>query len=262
MTRRAAVLVIALACFAGPAAAQQAAPVRVAIAGTSIAVVSGFALAFTTLPLWGLLTLMSVFALGLGTTFPVSVVSLQNSVARAQIGTLTGAMNFFRALMASFTVAAFTAILLMALGADIQLAGEHRGSVSSIPVSDMIAAFRWVFGAAALMMTCAAVCLTVMEERPLAGESFFGPADAEGDGGPGFLVEFVGGFTATDVRNLLTDASRELLGEPDDGVDAFADQAVVGLTPFNGVYPDADLRTVLERLQLSIATFRQKAANP
>jgi MFS family permease len=39
---------------------------RVAIVGTSIAVVSGFALAFTTLPLWGLLALMSVFALGLG----------------------------------------------------------------------------------------------------------------------------------------------------------------------------------------------------
>jgi len=142
---------------------------RVAIVGTSVAVVSGFALAFTALPLWGLLAVMSIFALGLGTTFPVSVVSLQNSVTRAQIGTLTGAMNFFRALMASFTVAAFTAILLMAMGADISLAGEHRGSVSSIAASDMIAAFRWVFGAAALMMTCAAACLIVMEERPLAG---------------------------------------------------------------------------------------------
>jgi MFS family permease len=142
---------------------------RVAIVGASVAVVSGFALAFTTLPLWGLLAVMSIFALGLGTTFPVSVVSLQNSVTRAQIGTLTGAMNFFRALMASFTVAAFTAILLMALGADISLAGEHRGPVSSIAASDMIAAFRWVFGAAALMMTGAAACLIVMEERPLAG---------------------------------------------------------------------------------------------
>src|SRR5437899_5951571 len=142
---------------------------RVAIVGTSVAVVSGFALAFTALPLWGLLVLMSMFALGLGTTFPVSVVSLQNSVTRAQIGTLTGAMNFFRALMASFTVAAFTAILLMALGADISLSGEHRGPVSSIATSDMITAFRYVFAAAALMMTCAAACLIVMEERPLAG---------------------------------------------------------------------------------------------
>jgi EmrB/QacA subfamily drug resistance transporter len=144
---------------------------RVAIIGTSVAALSGFALAATTLPLWGLLVLLSVFALGLGTTFPVSVVSLQNSVARAQIGTVTGAMNFFRALMASFTVAAFTAILLMALGADISLAGEHRGPVSSMPPADMISAFRYVFGAAAVMLACGTLFMVAMEERPLAGPS-------------------------------------------------------------------------------------------
>ena len=144
---------------------------RVAIIGTSIAAVSGAGLALTTLPLWGLLVLLSIFALGLGTTFPVSVVSLQNSVARSQIGTVTGAMNFFRALMASFTVAAFTAILLMALGADISLAGEHHGSVSSIPATDMITAFSYVFGAAAVLMTGAVLCMIAMEERPLAGPS-------------------------------------------------------------------------------------------
>jgi EmrB/QacA subfamily drug resistance transporter len=142
---------------------------RVAIIGTSMAAISGIALAVTTLPLWALLSLLSVFALGLGTTFPVSVVSIQNSVARAQVGTITGAMNFFRALMASFTVAAFTAILLMALGADISLAGEHRGPVNSIPVADMLAAFRYVFGAAAALLGCSALCMMVMEERPLAG---------------------------------------------------------------------------------------------
>src|SRR5262249_4353882 len=95
----------------------------------------------------------------------------QNSVPRPQVGTITGAMNFFRALMSSFTVAAFAAVLLMALGADIPLAGEHHGSVSGIPPADMIAAFRYVFGAAAAMMTCAALCLILMEERPLAGPS-------------------------------------------------------------------------------------------
>src|SRR6266516_684024 len=142
---------------------------RVAIAGTSAAAIFGAVLTVTTLPLWGLLIVLSLFSLGLGTTFPVSVVSLQNSVARAQIGTVTGAMNFFRALMASFTVAAFAAILLMALGADISLGGEHRGPVSSIPADDMIAAFRYVFGAAAGLMAGAVLCLIVMEERPLAG---------------------------------------------------------------------------------------------
>ena len=141
----------------------------VAIIGTSCAALLGCALALTTLPLWGLLLLLSVFALGLGTVFPVSVVSLQNAVARSQVGTVTGAMNFFRALMASFMVAAFSAILLMALGADISLGGEHRGAVSSIPAADMIAAFRYVFGAAAALLACASLCMILMEEKPLAG---------------------------------------------------------------------------------------------
>ena len=66
--------------------------------------------------------------------------------------------------MASFTVAAFTAILLMALGADISLGGEHRGPVNSILVSDMIVAFRYVFGAAAALLACACLCMILMED--------------------------------------------------------------------------------------------------
>jgi EmrB/QacA subfamily drug resistance transporter len=142
---------------------------RVAIIGTSCSALLASVLALATLPLWALLALLSVFALGLGTTFPISVVSLQNSVIRSQVGTITGAMNFFRALMASFMVAAFTAILLMALGADISLRGEHRGPVNSIPAADMIVAFRYVFGAAAALMAFAAVFFILMEEKPLAG---------------------------------------------------------------------------------------------
>jgi hypothetical protein len=113
--------------------------------------------------------LLALFSLGLGTAFPISVVSLQNSVARAQVGTVTGAMNFFRALMASFMVAAFSAILLMALGADISLGGEHRGPVNSISAADMLAAFRYVFAAASLLLATGALCMVLMEERPLAG---------------------------------------------------------------------------------------------
>ena len=87
----------------------------------------------TTLPLWGLLVVLSLFALGLGTTFPISVVSLQNSVARSQIGTMTGAMNFFRALMSSFMVAAFSAILLMSLGRTSRSASTGARRMRSPP---------------------------------------------------------------------------------------------------------------------------------
>jgi EmrB/QacA subfamily drug resistance transporter len=157
------------AAFAGRTMARVKHYKRVAIIGTSCATLMGIALTTTVLPLWALLALQSGFALGLGTAFPVSVVSIQNSVARSQVGTITGALNFFRALMASFTVAAFSAILLMALGADISLVGEHRGPVNSIPAADMIIAFRYVFGAATAMIACAALCMILMEEKPLAG---------------------------------------------------------------------------------------------
>jgi hypothetical protein len=63
------------------------------------------------------------------------------------------------------------AILLIALGADIPLAGEHHaaGSIPAIPVEDMRHAFRYVFGAATALMATASLCLIMMEERPLAG---------------------------------------------------------------------------------------------
>jgi len=157
------------AAIAGRAMARAKHYKRVAIIGTLVAASAGGALALFAMPLWVLLVLLSVFAMGLGTAFPVSTVSSQNAVARSQVGTITGATNFFRALMASFTVAVFSAILLMALGADISLAGEHRGPVSSIAAADMVAAFRYVFGAAAALMVTASLCMVLMEEKPLAG---------------------------------------------------------------------------------------------
>jgi EmrB/QacA subfamily drug resistance transporter len=157
------------AAIAGRAMARAKHYKRVAIIGTLVAALAGGALALFAMPLWVLLVLLSVFAMGLGTAFPVSTVSSQNAVARSQVGTITGATNFFRALMASFTVAVFSAILLMALGADISLAGEHRGPVGSIAAADMVAAFRYVFGAAAALMVAACLCMALMEEKPLAG---------------------------------------------------------------------------------------------
>jgi EmrB/QacA subfamily drug resistance transporter len=140
-----------------------------AIIGTIVAATAAGALTFAPMPLWVLLVLLSIFALGLGTAFPVSTVSAQNAVARSQIGTITGATNFFRALMASFTVALFSAVLLTALGADISLSGEHSSHVGSVSSADMITAFRYVFGAAAVMMVAASISMILMEGRPLAG---------------------------------------------------------------------------------------------
>jgi EmrB/QacA subfamily drug resistance transporter len=159
------------AAIAGRAMARSRHYKRVAIVGDLVATISAAALALTNLPLSAMLVLLSLFSLGLGTTFPTTVVSIQNAVGRSEVGTVTGAMNFFRALASSFTVAAMTAILLMSLGTGISLAGEHRAMVSSISVADMITAFRYVFGAAAVLMGLATLCMIIMEERTLAGPS-------------------------------------------------------------------------------------------
>lgn len=150
---------------------------RVAIGGTAIAAVMGLVLALATpLPLWALLTVLGIFSVGLGTTFPVSVVSIQNAVARAQVGTATGAMNFARALMGSFTVAAFTTILLIALGSDISINGESAGAAHPIAATDMVAAFRYVFAAAAVMLALGSCFVVLMEERTLAGPAKAAPS--------------------------------------------------------------------------------------
>jgi MFS family permease len=159
------------AAFAGRTMARVKHYKRVAIVGTICSALAGVAMTLTTPTLWTLLVMLSVFGIGLGTAFPISVVALQNSVTRSQVGTITGAMNFFRAMMSSFTVAAFSALLLMALGADVSLAEGARDSVSSISAADMVAAFRYVFAAATIMIACTAVCMIAMEERPLAGPS-------------------------------------------------------------------------------------------
>jgi MFS family permease len=154
---------------------------RVAIAGTLLAATMALAIAaLTPMPLWALLTGLSLFAFGLGTTFPVSVVSIQNAVARAQVGTATGAMNFFRALMAAFMVAAFTTILMMALGGNVAVVGGHDGAhlAGASSRSEMVAAFRYVFAAAGILMAGAALCLVMMEERPLAGPAIVAAGEA------------------------------------------------------------------------------------
>ncbi len=150
---------------------------RVAIGGAIIATLAGVAMTVTVMPLWALLLLLAIFGIGLGTVFPICVVSLQNAVERSQIGTITGALNFFRAMMCSFTVAVFAAILLMALGTDISLGGEQHGPLGSISEADMVTAFRYVFAAATIMLAGAAFCMIAMEERPLAGPATRAPAE-------------------------------------------------------------------------------------
>jgi EmrB/QacA subfamily drug resistance transporter len=123
------------------------------------------------LSLWGVIVIMSVVGIAVGTVYPVCTVSIQNAVPNHQVGVAMGAMNFFRALASAFAVAVMGAILLAGLGVTL----ERGGSAAAVAANvgnlgfDFAATFRWVFAAAELFLVASLVTLMLMEERPLRG---------------------------------------------------------------------------------------------
>src|SRR5262249_39691081 len=103
---------------------------------------------------------------GVGTVFPVATVSIQNAVERHDVGTATGAMNFFRALASALVVA----ILLAGLGFTPERGGLGLEVSAAQAGADGIAeVFRLVFVAALVFSILALIALVLMEERPLTG---------------------------------------------------------------------------------------------
>ena len=111
--------------------------------------------------------------------FPVATVSVQNAVARHEVGTATGAMNFFRALASALIVAIMGAILLAGLGATPQRGGagvELLVSRAGAAGIDLAETFRWMFVAAFAFAVLALIALILLEERPLRGPATDVPA--------------------------------------------------------------------------------------
>jgi len=117
--------------------------------------------------------LLSIIAFGIGTTYPVGTVSIQNAVSRFQVGAAMGAMNFFRGLTAAFIVAVMGAIVLAALGVSYQRGGnatvvtETANAVGTSPAH----VFRGIFALSVLCLIASLVALIRMEQRPLRGRS-------------------------------------------------------------------------------------------
>jgi len=111
--------------------------------------------------------LLLVLGLGLGPMYPVSTIVMQNAVKPHQLGTATGALNFFRTLGGAIVVAVFGAIVLggVAEGSTMTLDKLAAGN------GDLGSAFHWVFIAAAICLGISFVCLLAVEERPLHGPS-------------------------------------------------------------------------------------------
>jgi EmrB/QacA subfamily drug resistance transporter len=110
--------------------------------------------------------LLFVLGCGLGPMYPMSTVVTQNSVKPHQMGTATGALNFFRTLGGALIVAVFGALVLGGAsdGSSVmtleKIALAHR---------DLAPAFQDVFIAAIVFTAIALCCLLFVEERPMHG---------------------------------------------------------------------------------------------
>jgi EmrB/QacA subfamily drug resistance transporter len=149
-----------------------------AIIGAIIAIASISALiVWPAMPLYGVVIVLTLVGFGAGSVYPVATVSIQNAVPVTQVGTATGAMNFFRALASTLAVAIMGAILLASLGATpergtgVELLVETAGAAGV----DMAAVFRFVFVAADIFVGLSLAAMLLLEERPLRGPATEAP---------------------------------------------------------------------------------------
>jgi MFS family permease len=119
------------------------------------------------MPLKGVIALLTVVAIAIGTVYPVCTVSIQNAVPRHQVGVAMGAMNFFRSLGSALVVAVMGAIILAWLGAVPERGAGSLGAFAASQGIDLADVFRWVFVAAAACLASSFAAIAAMEERPL-----------------------------------------------------------------------------------------------
>src|SRR5262249_29433879 len=139
-----------------------------AIVGAIIAIASLTVLCVRPdMPLYGVIIALTLIGFGAGTVYPVATVSIQNAVPAHQVGTATGAMNFFRALASTLAAAIMLAGLRATpeRGPGVELLVETAGAAGI----DMAAVFRFVFVAADIFLIAALAAVLLMEERPLRG---------------------------------------------------------------------------------------------
>jgi MFS family permease len=150
---------------------------RVPIVGLTIAIAVLCAMAVNPagFTLVSFTALLGVLGVAIGPMYTASTIVTQNSVKLYQLGTATGALNFFRLLGGAVIVAMFGAIVLGSTGTGdvITLEKLEAGHADFAP------GFRWVFVAGACCLAVALACLFLVEERPLRGPVRLAESGAE-----------------------------------------------------------------------------------
>ena len=115
------------------------------------------------LPLLAIELSLSLVAIGVGAVFPVTTVSVQNSVAPHELGTATSLITFARNLGSALGVATFGAIVI---GGEIGASAARRPTAPD-GGADLANLFGWTFLAGSIGFLLAFFLLSRMEERPL-----------------------------------------------------------------------------------------------
>ena len=141
---------------------------RVPVVGLIVAIATFGFLAIETseLSFVAFTALLGVLGLAIGPMYPTSTIVMQNAVKPHQLGTATGALNFFRLLGGAIIVATFGAIVLGSAG---DVGGVLTLEKLDAARADFAPAFRLVFIAGAVFLAVALACVLTVEERPLHG---------------------------------------------------------------------------------------------
>lgn len=140
---------------------------RVALIGLAIAILGLFALAawVNSLPYLWLEAVLMVCGAGIGTSFPLAIVCVQNAVDPAHLGVATGAVTFLRSLGGAMGVSILGAVFL---GHGFAQNAENAQGLSDLgPQAG--AAFGAIFLTAGIGLVIALLFLILMEEKPLRG---------------------------------------------------------------------------------------------
>ncbi len=155
---------------------------RVPIGGLVLGLIMmvAFAIKPAGLSLFEVSVLLAIGGSGLGVMYPMTSTIVQNAVAPHQLGTATGALNFFRQLGGAIIVAVFSAIMLGAVdgsGHGLTLAMLTGGAKQT--GADFAGLFRWVFVAGAVFLAAGLAAVLLIEEKPLRGPAKQAAAPAE-----------------------------------------------------------------------------------
>jgi len=142
---------------------------RVALIGVATAAVALFVLAIwaSTLPYFWLEAVLVVTGAGIGTSFPLVIICVQNAVDPGHLGVATGAATFLRALGGAMGVSVLGAVFLSFGFAQKTEAAKWLNDLG--PQAG--AAFAAIFFTAGIGLVITDVFLVLMDEKPLRGKS-------------------------------------------------------------------------------------------